>query len=686
MIERIPVCLWRQETDSPMYPGKRGGRYATTVSLRGRRRRLQLLVLAFLSSGVFCSVTGTNAGTLTVTNGADSGAGSFRQAIADAQENDTINFATNVRGTIASTSGELLISKALAIQGPGADLLTIDAGNASRVFRIDAHGKTVSIFGLTCTRGQVTVSGPEGGGIRNDSNLTLTMCTVGASSLGADFGSDAKGGGIYNATGSLIQLVGCTLQGNSVSGGAGFHGGSGGSAYGGALWNDQGAMASLQNCTISGNKATGGPGSCTLFCGATGAGEGAGIYNAGNLVVVACTIGSNSATSGGGGIWSAGNSRIGNSIVAGNSGGVSPDASGSFVSDGFNLIGERDGSTGFTAISDQTGTIAAPLDPKLGPLQNNGGPTGTRALLTGSPAIDAGISANLSSDQRGAARTHDYPGIPNAPGGDGTDIGSFESGSITTRLANISTRARVGTGDSVIIGGFIITGTEPKTVIVRGIGPSVPLPGALPDPVIEVYDSNGKFLASNDNWKDAATRQEIMDSGLAPTNDLEAALWGVIDPGAYTVVVRDKNNTTGIGLFEVYDLDQAADSKLANISTRGFADTGDNVLIGGIIVTGNVPANVLVRAIGPSLTSAGVSNALQDPKLDLYDSQGQIIASDDNWKDSQQADIEATTIPPSDDRESAILQILPPGQYTATVRGVNGTSGIAVVEAYQLNN
>ncbi len=254
-----------------------------------------------------------------------------------------------------------------------------------------------------------------------------------------------------------------------------------------------------------------------------------------------------------------------------------------------------------------------------------------------------------------------------------------------TRLANISTRARVGTGDSVMIGGFIITGTETKTVIVRGIGPSVPLPGALPDPVIEVYDSNGKFLASNDNWKDAATRQEIMDSGLAPTNDLEAALWGVINPGAYTVVVHDRSNTTGIGLFEVYDLDQAAGSRLANISTRGFVDTGDNILIGGTIVTGNGPANVLVRAIGPSLTKAGVSNALQDPKLDLYNSQGQIIASDDNWKDSQQADIAATTIPPSDDRESAILRTLPPGQYTATVRGVNGTSGVAVVEAYQLD-
>ena len=449
MIKRIPMCFWKQGTDSPIYPGNRGGRYATTASLRGQRRRLQLLVLAFLFGGAFCSVVGTNAGTLTVTNGADSGAGSFRQAIADAQENDTINFAPDVRGTIALMSGELLISKALAIQGPGANLLTIDAGNASRVLRIDAHGRAVSIFGLTFTHGQLAMFFPEGGGIRNDSNLTLTACTVSACNSFADVGSDAKGGGIYNAAGSSIQLVRCTLHGNLVHGGVSFHFGQVGSGYGGALWNDQGAMASLQNCTITGNTAVGGPQSCHPIFGCLfGSGIGAGIYNAGDLMVAACTIGSNAATAdggtaSGGGIWSVGNSRIGNSIVAENTGGAAPDAAGSFESNGFNLIGSRDGSAGFTAIGDQTGTIEAPLDPKLGPLQDNGGPTWTRALLPGSPAIDAGISANLSTDQRGGARTHDYPDIPNAPGGDGTDIGSFESGSITTRLANISTRARV---------------------------------------------------------------------------------------------------------------------------------------------------------------------------------------------------------------------------------------------------
>ena len=650
------------------------------------------LARLLVASAAFGWLVTLDAAVITVTNTADSGAGSFRQAIADAQENDTINFALNVRGTIALMSGELLISKALTIQGPGANLLTIDAGNASRVLRLDAHGRAVSIFGLTFTRGQMLGGPYEGGGIRNDSNLTLTACTVSACRSSGSFGGfDGKGGGIYNAASSSIQLVRCTLHGNLVSGGAGFHGGSGGSAYGGALWNDQGTMASLHNCTITGNTAVGAPGSCLLFCGNPGSGKGAGVYNAGDLVMVACTIGSNAATtvvggnSGGGGIWSVGSSQVTNSIVAENTGGVSPDAAGSFESNGFNLIGRNDGSAGFTAIGDQTGTTEVPLDPKLGPLQDNGGPTWTRALLPGSPAIDAGISANLSTDQRGGARTHDYPDIPNSPGGDGTDIGSFEVGSLVFRLGNISTRLRVGTSDNAMIGGFIITGTEPKTVVVRGIGPSLPGSGALADPVIEVHSSSGELLATNDNWGSDPNRQQVIDSGLAPANDLESALLGIINPGAYTVVVRGKNNATGIGLFEVYDLDQTVDSRLANISTRGFVDTGNNVMIGGTIITGSAPTSVVFRAIGPSLTNFGVPNALQDPTLELYDGNGALLAANDNWRSDQEAEIIATTIAPTNDLESAILQNLAPGSYTAIVRGAGDTSGIAVVEAYALD-
>jgi hypothetical protein len=222
-------------------------------------------------------------------------------------------------------------------------------------------------------------------------------------------------------------------------------------------------------------------------------------------------------------------------------------------------------------------------------------------------------------------------------------------------------------------------------VVVRGIGPSLPIPGALADPVIEVHGSSGQLLATNDNWNDSLTRQQIIDSGLAPSNDLESALWGVIDPGAYTVVVRGRNDATGIGLFEVYDVDPLADSKLANVSTRGFVATGDDVMIGGAILRGTAPARVLLRAMGPSLANFGVPNALGDPVLELHDGNGGLIATNSNWRDDQEAEIIGTGLQPSNDLESAIVRDLVPGNYTAIVRGSNNTTGVALVEAYELN-
>jgi len=253
------------------------------------------------------------------------------------------------------------------------------------------------------------------------------------------------------------------------------------------------------------------------------------------------------------------------------------------------------------------------------------------------------------------------------------------------QLVNISTRLRVQTGDNAMIGGFIIAGSQPKTVIVRGIGPSLPVLGALADPVIEVHGSSGELLASNDNWMSDPNRQHAIDAGLAPTNDLESALWGIINPGAYTVIVRGKNDTTGIGLFDVYDLDQTASSKLANISTRGFVETGNNVMIGGTIIVGDNSGRLLLRAIGPSLTNFGVQNPLQNPILELHDGNGDLMASNDDWRSDQEAEIIATGIPPSNDLESAIVGDLVPGNYTAIVRGVNDMTGVAVVEAYDLN-
>jgi len=279
-----------------------------------------------------------------------------------------------------------------------------------------------------------------------------------------------------------------------------------------------------------------------------------------------------------------------------------------------------------------------------------------------------------------------------------TDAGgntSEFSPAFATRLLNISTRMEVLTGDQVLIGGFIVTGTGLKNVILRGIGPSLAafgVSGVLTDPILELHDAQGAILASNDNWQDTQ-QDEIEATGLAPGDDHESAIVTSLEPGSYTAILAGTNNSTGIGLVEVYDLDQSAGSKLANISTRGFVDTGDNVMIGGIIVgptdTGIgsvfIGTTVLIRAIGPSLGTFGVSDPLQDPVLELHDGQGAILASNDDWQDTQQDEIEATGIPPTDTRESAIVETLAPGAYTAIVRGQNDTTGVALVEAYHLN-
>ncbi|PYJ86683.1 MAG: hypothetical protein DME70_07730 [Verrucomicrobia bacterium] len=264
-------------------------------------------------------------------------------------------------------------------------------------------------------------------------------------------------------------------------------------------------------------------------------------------------------------------------------------------------------------------------------------------------------------------------------------------------LRNISTRAQVLTGDNVLIGGFIVTGTQPKNVIVRAIGPSLksggqPVPGAMQDPTLELHNSNS-VIATNDNWKiDDQTQQsqqaQIEATGVAPTDDRESALVRTLSPGNYTVVLRGKNNGTGIAVVEFYDLDStAANSKLGNISSRGLVQTGDNVMIGGFVAGPNsaAPCDVLIRGIGPSLSGSHVPNPLQDPTLELHDGNGNKIAFNDNWTDSQQSDIQATGLAPSDGRESAIfISELAPGPYTAILAGKNNTTGIGLVEIYNL--
>ena len=257
-------------------------------------------------------------------------------------------------------------------------------------------------------------------------------------------------------------------------------------------------------------------------------------------------------------------------------------------------------------------------------------------------------------------------------------------------MTNISTRAQVLTGDNILDGGFIITGTESKDVIIRGIGPSLSSPGlsgVLADPTLELHGPNSSaLLATNDNWQDTQA-YDIQGTGIAPTNNLESAILATLEPGAYTVILAGKDRGTGTGLVEVYDLDQLQlDSMLANISTRGSVGTGDDVLIGGFILgpDGGASSTILVRAIGPSLAAAQVAGPLEDPEIELYDSNGASIGFNDNWKDSQETQIEATGLAPQNDQESAILETLAAGPYTAIVRGVNMTSGVALVEIYKL--
>jgi hypothetical protein len=276
-----------------------------------------------------------------------------------------------------------------------------------------------------------------------------------------------------------------------------------------------------------------------------------------------------------------------------------------------------------------------------------------------------------------------------------------------SQLSNISTRAFVQTGDNVVIGGFIVQGNQTKRVIIRAIGPELGappynIPNALANPTLEIHDRTGALIASNDNWRTTIIGgiitsnqvRDITNSGYAPGDGRESAIIADLAPGNYTAIVRGVNNTTGVGLVEVYDLSGNASSILGNISTRSFVQTDDNVMIGGFIVQGAQPKRVIVRAIGPDLTQYGVSGPLADPTLELHNGTGALIASNDNWMTTiiggiitrdQVQDIRNSGYAPSDPHDSAIIAELSPGNYTAIVRGVNNTTGVALVEVYDLH-
>lgn len=262
------------------------------------------------------------------------------------------------------------------------------------------------------------------------------------------------------------------------------------------------------------------------------------------------------------------------------------------------------------------------------------------------------------------------------------------SNSRASQFLNISTRGFVAPNDHALIGGFILSGANSKRVLLRGLGPSLAEAGladVLSDPTLELRDQNGALLFSNDNWQDTQ-KTEIEQTNLAPHNDWEAAIVRtVFASGNYTVVLRGVGGGTGIGLIEIYDLSPTVGS-LANVSTRGLVETGDRVMIGGVIIgTGNHSEQIITRGLGPSLANFGINDGLADPTLELRSSSAGLLAANDNWKTDQRSLIEQTGIPPTNDLESAIVADLSPGTYTAILRGHGDTVGTGVVEFFHLN-
>lgn len=262
-------------------------------------------------------------------------------------------------------------------------------------------------------------------------------------------------------------------------------------------------------------------------------------------------------------------------------------------------------------------------------------------------------------------------------------------GIIAPRLVNLSARAVVGAGDDVAIAGFIVQGTSAKQIVVRGLGPSLavngtPIAGRISDPSLELHDGQGALLSSNNNWAESQGSQ-IQATGLAPSDPREAAILAVAGPGSYTAILRDATGAGGVGLVEVYDVDGGVGARLGNLSARAFVGTNDSVLIGGLIAR-SAGQNLVLRALGPSLANQGVNGALQDPTLEFHDANGTLLAANDNWQSaSNSSALSAAGLAPGDPREAAILTTAAPGSYTALVRGANGATGVALLEAYLLN-
>ncbi|MEY2510494.1 MAG: hypothetical protein QOE26_1257 [Verrucomicrobiota bacterium] len=342
----------------------------------------------------------------------------------------------------------------------------------------------------------------------------------------------------------------------------------------------------------------------------------------------------------------------------------------------------------------------------------NGVPAAGLARLNANGSVDTSFVAPVQRDERSRITTSAFKKQPDGSlflSGPYTFSGGSTSRSLIRLIddstpgtpppglvGNVSTRLGVGTGDDALIEGFIVQGPagSSKKIIVRAIGPSLAqfgIPDALPNPTLEIHDSTGAIVAMNNDWKITQPGglitgnqfNEINGSGIAPTNDLESAVIVALAPGSYTAVVRGANNSVGTGVVDAFDLDAGSAARLANIATRGVVQPGDKLMIAGFIIQ-NGAVKVVVRGIGPSLQQFGISNALPDTTLQLRDQQGTVVLENDDWKSSQQQELEATGLQPGHDLEAALVTTIQPGQYTAQLRGKNNDSGIGVVQVYFL--
>ncbi|MDQ3545275.1 MAG: right-handed parallel beta-helix repeat-containing protein [Verrucomicrobiota bacterium] len=729
----------------------------------------------FVSVLIMVGAVGTLLGeTLTVTNTADSGSGSLRQAIltsnATVGVRDTIAF--NIPGTgfrtISPDSPFPTITDPVLIDGytqPGAiENSATDAFDGTLLIELDGENGGANVDGLTITAGGSTVRGLvvnrfAGNGIRLEStdnhlegNLIGTDATGTASS-----GNGKNGVEIFESAENFVG--GTTAAARNVISGNGSNGvmidGEGGAnlVQGNFIGTDVTGKIALGNSgtgVVVQNAGTNTIGGSTSTAGNVISGNGDdGIFISGALSGLTTVIGNFIGTQSNGvdplgntndGLELSGSDPVSYVFIVGAPPNVIAfnGARGILVSGGTGhlISGNSIFSNGGLGIdlgepgvlpNDDGDEDSGPNDlqnfPVLTSASRSGGKTRVQGTLNSTSNSSFGLNFYVSAaaDPTGYGEGQTYLGLHDvttddsgmvtftaeldmlAPpgqtlvtatvidGNHGTSEFSapVELVNMASHLLNVSARLEVETGDNVLIAGFILTGGESdlKRVLVRAIGPSLAgagLNGVLVDPVLELHEPDGTVV-TNDNWREMQ-EQEISATTIPPQDDLESAIVADLEPGAYTVVMRGKDGGTGIGLVEAYALDGATPSQLANISTRGLVQTNDGVMIGGFISGGggNGPSSFLIRALGPSLENAGVTNALQDPTLELYDANGTFIIANDDWRFVQQYLIEQTGIPPTDERESAVVWTLEPGSYTAIVRGKENTNGVGLVEVYNL--